>query len=80
MEIYLRRVALPSTPNMSPIRLITLNQLIIDNKKLGEGEFGAVYAAKLMFEENSDKKFPAAVKVINPTTNLRHNIEFVRDY
>uniref|UniRef100_A0A914CJW7 Protein kinase domain-containing protein n=1 Tax=Acrobeloides nanus TaxID=290746 RepID=A0A914CJW7_9BILA len=80
MEIYLRRVALPSTPNMSSIRLITLNQLIIDNKKLGEGEFGAVYAAKLMFEENSDKKFPAAVKVINPTANLRHNIEFAMEY
>uniref|UniRef100_A0A914CH32 Uncharacterized protein n=1 Tax=Acrobeloides nanus TaxID=290746 RepID=A0A914CH32_9BILA len=44
MEIYLRRVASPATPNMSSIRLITLNQLIIDNKKLGEGEFGAVYA------------------------------------
>ncbi len=44
MEIYLKRVASPATPNMSSIRLITLNQLIIDNKKLGEGEFGAVYA------------------------------------
>jgi hypothetical protein len=44
MELNLRKLNSPSIPNMSQIRLITLNQLIIDKKKLGEGEFGAVYA------------------------------------
>jgi hypothetical protein len=44
VEIYLKKLISPSAPNMSSILLITLNQLIIDKKKLGEGEFGAVYA------------------------------------
>lgn len=29
---------------MSPMPLITLNQLMINDQKLGEGEFGIVYA------------------------------------
>uniref|UniRef100_A0A914BZC0 Protein kinase domain-containing protein n=1 Tax=Acrobeloides nanus TaxID=290746 RepID=A0A914BZC0_9BILA len=54
IELNLRKLNSPSIPNMSQIRLITLNQLIIDKKKLGEGEFGAVYAVRT--RKRMDKK------------------------
>uniref|UniRef100_A0A914CWG8 Protein kinase domain-containing protein n=1 Tax=Acrobeloides nanus TaxID=290746 RepID=A0A914CWG8_9BILA len=70
--MYLKKLTSPSAPNLNNIRLITLNQLKIDKKKLGEGEFATVYAAKLILGDNSDKKFPVAAKI------LRHSIEYVR--
>lgn len=86
----------PELPNMSSLQLITLNQLIIDrSQKLGAGEFGVVYAVsfyivivgrrpnfqgKLLLDGLLGKKFPVAIKVINPSTNLIPNVEQVRDF
>uniref|UniRef100_A0A914C3U7 Protein kinase domain-containing protein n=1 Tax=Acrobeloides nanus TaxID=290746 RepID=A0A914C3U7_9BILA len=66
MDMVPSRSKVRSGPNMSKLRLIKMNELIIDEKqKLGEGEFGAVYAAKYILTELNNKKLPVAVKVIN---------------
>uniref|UniRef100_A0A914DVF2 Serine-threonine/tyrosine-protein kinase catalytic domain-containing protein n=1 Tax=Acrobeloides nanus TaxID=290746 RepID=A0A914DVF2_9BILA len=63
---------------MSQLRLIKTNELIInENEKLGEGEFGAVYAGKYILTDYHNKKFPVAIKVINRTKNDNPDIEKV---
>jgi hypothetical protein len=48
LEVYLAKGNEQNRPNMSQLRLIKTNELIInENEKLGEGEFGAVYAVSL---------------------------------
>uniref|UniRef100_A0A914DTT2 receptor protein-tyrosine kinase n=1 Tax=Acrobeloides nanus TaxID=290746 RepID=A0A914DTT2_9BILA len=51
----------------SPLKLITIKELIMDmddKNKIGAGEFGTVYAAKLIIRECNNKKFPVAVKAM----------------
>uniref|UniRef100_A0A914DVU7 receptor protein-tyrosine kinase n=1 Tax=Acrobeloides nanus TaxID=290746 RepID=A0A914DVU7_9BILA len=66
---------------MSPLNLITMNQLnfnINTSKKLGEGAFGSVYTGKYILPNN--KKFPVAIKVIKCIPNDKKSTEKAMEY